>query len=41
VARTTVPAERTQAALDLRDLQPGVYYVSTAGAGTVPIVIVR
>jgi hypothetical protein len=41
VMRTVVPAERTQAALDLRNLQPGVYYVSAAGAGAVPVVVVR
>ncbi len=41
VARRAVPAGRTQAELDLRDLQPGVYYVSTAGAGAVPVVVVR
>ena len=41
VTRAVVPAGSPQAALDLRDLQPGVYYVSTAGAGTVPVVVVR
>jgi hypothetical protein len=41
VARTVVPAGSQQAELDLRQLQPGVYYVSTAGAGTVPVVVVR
>jgi hypothetical protein len=41
VARLVVPAGRTQATLDLHDLQPGVYYVSTAGAGTLPVVVVR
>jgi hypothetical protein len=41
VARTVVPAGRTQAVLDLRGLRPGVYYVSAAGAGTVPVVVVR
>ena len=41
VARAVVPAGRTQTELGLRGLQPGVYYVSTAGAGTVPVVVVR
>jgi hypothetical protein len=41
VARGVVPAGSTQATLDLRHLQPGVYYVSAAGAGTVPVVVVR
>jgi len=40
-ASATVGAGRSQAELDLRDLQPGVYYVSVAGAGTVPVVVVR
>jgi len=41
VARTVVPAGSAQATLDLRHLQPGVYYVSAAGEGTVPVVVVR
>jgi hypothetical protein len=41
VARAVVPAGNPQAVLDLRDLQPGVYCVSVAGAGTVPVVVVR
>jgi hypothetical protein len=41
VAREVVPAGCAQAVLDLHRLQPGVYYVSAAGAGTVPVVIVR
>jgi len=41
VARAVVPAGSSQATLDLHHLQPGVYYVSTAGAGTVPAVVVR
>jgi hypothetical protein len=41
VARTVVPAGRAQATLDLRHLQPGVYCVSAAGAGAVPVVVVR
>jgi len=41
VARRVVPAGSPRAVLDLHHLQPGVYYVSTAGAGTVPVVIVR
>jgi hypothetical protein len=41
VASATVAAGRTQATMDLRDLQPGVYYVTVSGAGTVPIVVVR
>ncbi len=41
VERMAVPAGGSQATLDLGHLQPGVYYVSTAGAGTVPVVIVR
>jgi hypothetical protein len=40
-ARAFAPAGSSQATLDLHDLQPGVYYVSTAGAGTVPVVVVR
>ena len=41
IARTVVPAGSRQSALDLRDLRSGVYYVSTAGEGTVPVVVVR
>jgi len=41
VMQAVVPAGRSQATLDLRHLQPGVYWVSTAGAGTVPVVVVR
>jgi hypothetical protein len=39
--QVTVPAGAGAAGLDLRALAPGVYYVSAAGAGTVPAVIVR
>jgi len=41
VARATAPAGSPRATLDLHHLQPGVYYVSTAGAGTAPVVVVR
>jgi hypothetical protein len=41
VARTVVPAGSSQATLDLRHMQPGVYYVSAANEGTVPVVVVR
>jgi len=41
VASAVVPAGSPKAVLDLRDRQPGVYYVSAAGAGTVPVVVVR
>jgi len=41
VLRAGVPAGSPRAVLDLRDLQPGVYCVSAAGAGTVPVVVVR
>ena len=41
VAAEAVPAGRTQASLDLHGLRPGVYYVSAAGAGTLPVVVVR
>jgi hypothetical protein len=41
VAQAALPAGSSQATLDLLHLQPGVYYVSTAGAGTVPVVVVR
>jgi hypothetical protein len=36
-----IPAGTTRAELDLRDLRPGAYYVSAAGAGSAPVVIVR
>ncbi|HTW90427.1 MAG TPA: hypothetical protein VMH22_01785 [bacterium] len=41
VARTVVPAGSPQTTLDLRNLRPGVYYLSAAGAGTVPVVVAR
>jgi hypothetical protein len=41
VMQAVVAAGRARAELDLRDLRPGVYYVSTAGAGAVPVVVVR
>ncbi len=41
VAQAALPAASSQATLDLLHLQPGVYYVSTTGAGTVPVVVVR
>jgi hypothetical protein len=41
VMRVAVPAGSSRAALDLHNLQPGAYYVSTAGAGTAPVVVVR
>jgi hypothetical protein len=41
VAQEVVPAGSAQATLDLHHLQSGVYYVSAAGAGTVPVVVVR
>ena len=41
VKRVVVSAGSPQATLDLHRLQPGVYYVSTAGAGTAPVVVVR
>ncbi len=41
VVRTVVPAGSAQATLELGHLQPGVYYVSAAGAGTVPVAVVR
>ena len=41
VARVVVPAGSQRTELDLSDQQPGVYYVSAAGAGTVPVVVVR
>jgi len=41
VVSVVLPAGSSQATLDLHLLRPGVYYVSTAGAGTVPVVVVR
>jgi hypothetical protein len=41
VAQMVAPTGSTQATLDLRHLQPGVYYLSVAEAGTVPVVVVR
>jgi len=41
VMRTAVPVGSRDAVLDLHGLQPGVYYVSAAGAGTLPVVVVR
>jgi len=41
VMRAGVPVGNSHAVLDLRDLQPGVYCVSAAGAGTIPVVVVR
>jgi len=41
VARAAVPAGSRTAALNLGGLQPGVYYISMAGVGTVPVVVVR
>ena len=41
VMRAAVPAGSPRAVLDLRGLQPGVYCVYAAGAGTVPVVVVR
>lgn len=41
VKREVVPAGSKSAAMDLSGLQPGVYYVSASGAGTVPVVVVR
>ena len=41
VERAVVPVGSRDAVLDLHGLQPGVYYVSAAGAGTVPVVVVR
>jgi hypothetical protein len=41
VTRAVATAGVQRAELDLRGLQPGVYYVSAAGAGTVPVVVVR
>ncbi len=41
VKREVVPAGSQNAVTDLSGLQPGVYYVSVAGAGTVPVVVVR
>ena len=39
--RDVVPAGSQRAEMELSGLRPGVYYVSAAGAGTVPIVVVR
>jgi hypothetical protein len=39
--RVAVPAGSSRAAFDLHNLQPGVYYVSAAGAGTTPVVVLR
>jgi hypothetical protein len=39
--QVVVPAGSSRAALDLHRLQPGVYYVSAAGAGATPVVVVR
>ena len=41
VLRADMPAGSPRAELDLRDLRPGVYWVSADGAGTVPVVVVR
>jgi len=41
VTRAVVPARSPRASLNLGGLQPGVYCVSAAGAGTVPVVVVR
>jgi hypothetical protein len=41
VASAVVPPGRAHSELDLRGLRPGVYYVSLARAGTVPVVVVR
>jgi hypothetical protein len=41
VRQAVVPAGSQRAQLDLSGLQPGVYYVSAARAGTVPVVVVR
>ncbi len=41
VASAVVPAGKVESELDLRNLRPGVYYVSAARAGTVPVVVVR
>ncbi len=39
--REVVPAGSQRAGMDLSDLQPGVYYVSVVGAGTLPVIVVR
>jgi hypothetical protein len=39
--RAVAASGGSQTTLDLSRLQPGVYYVSAAGAGTVPVVVVR
>jgi len=41
VASASVPAGTARAELDLHDLRPGVYYVSSSDAGSVPVVVVR
>jgi len=41
VKRDIVPAGNQHAQMELSGLQPGVYYVTTTGAGTVPVVVVR
>ena len=41
VASAVVPAGPTNSVLDLRNLRPGVYYLSAAGAGTVPVIVAR
>jgi hypothetical protein len=41
VALAVVPVGGSQAVLDVHGLQPGVYFLSTGGTGTVPVVVVR
>ncbi|HTW90350.1 MAG TPA: hypothetical protein VMH22_01395, partial [bacterium] len=41
VLQRTVPAGRASVSLDLRGLRPAVYYVSVAGSGSAPVVVVR
>jgi len=41
VASAVVTPGTAHSELDLRGLRPGIYYVSAASAGTVPVVIVR
>jgi len=41
VVSAVLPAGRAESELDLRGLRPGVYYVSVADAGTVPVVVAR
>jgi hypothetical protein len=41
IASAAVPAGSSRASLDLHKLQPGVYFVSADGAGSVPVVVVR